>query len=320
MSVMAYLRQSSWRLAKIQRKVSKRKAMAIPRSVVVPYGRRALGADWILLCGLLLLVLSLGSCDRNSYLRPFGYDRASLLKRYTPQDDETLAIDCVDLLQQGRYDEIEKRLDPSMKNSKTRETLVEMASFFPSNPISTRTVDASVARSRDSSSTSITLEYEFARSWLLAQVIIQTRDGVKTVSGFHVTPIAESVEVMNDFTFADKGISQYAGLVLAIFVSIFALYEFVLCIRAMMGREKWFWAILILIGAGCRLTLNWTTGQWFFTPLSIQVPPITMFSTPYGPWMVHMTAPLGAIAFLVRRKSLAAKVPSPPIQSPTIAQ
>src|ERR1700688_2573508 len=83
-----WLRQSSWRLAKIQRKVSKRKAMAIPLSVV-PDGRRALSADWIRLCGLLLLVLSLGSCDRNSYLRPFGYDRASLLKRYTPQDDES---------------------------------------------------------------------------------------------------------------------------------------------------------------------------------------------------------------------------------------
>ena len=197
--------------------------MAIPLSVV-PDGRRALSADWIRLCGLLLLVLSLGSCDRNSYLRPFGYDRASLLKRYTPQDDESLAIDCVDLLQQGRYEEIEKRLDPSMKNSKTRESLAEMASFFPSKPISTKTVDASVVRSRDSSITSITLQYEFARGWLLAQLVIQTRDGLKTIGGFHVTPIAESVEVMNEFTFADKGISQYAGLVLAIFVSIFALY------------------------------------------------------------------------------------------------
>jgi hypothetical protein len=305
-------------LAKIQRKVSKRKAMAIPLSVV-PDGRRALSADWIRLCGLLLLVLSLGSCDRNSYLRPFGYDRASLLKRYTPQDDESLAIDCVDLLQQGRYEEIEKRLDPSMKNSKTRESLAEMASFFPSKPISTKTVDASVVRSRDSSITSITLQYEFARGWLLAQLVIQTRDGLKTIGGFHVTPIAESVEVMNEFTFADKGISQYAGLVLAIFVSIFALYEFVLCIRTKMGREKWFWAILILIGAG-RLTLNWTTGQWFFTPLAVQAPPVMMFCTPYGPWMVHITVPLGAIAFLLRRKSLAAKVTSSPIQSPTIAQ
>jgi len=299
--------------------------MAIPRSVVVPddsksSGFRPLGGDLIRLCGLLLLVLSLGSCDRNRYLTPFGYDRASLLKRYTPQDDESLAIDCVDLLRQGRYEEIEKRLDPGMKNSKTRETLIEMASFFPSNPISTKTVDARVARSRDSSSTSITLEYEFARSWLLVQLIIQTRDGVKTISGFHVTPIAESIEVMNGFTFADKGISQYAGLVLAIFVSIFALYEFVLCIRAKMGREKWLWAILILIGAGCRLTLNWTTGQWSFTPLSIQAPPIMMFCTPYGPWMVQITAPLGAIAFLLRRKSLAAKVSSSPIQSPTIVQ
>jgi hypothetical protein len=100
----------------------------------------------------------------------------------------SLAIDSVDLLQQGRYEEIEKRLDPSMKNSKTRESLAEMASFFPSKPISTKTVDASVVRSRDSSITSITLQYEFARGWLLAQLVIQTRDGLETIGGFHVTP------------------------------------------------------------------------------------------------------------------------------------
>ena len=282
-------------------------------------GRRPLGADWILLCGLLLLVLSLASCDRDISLKPFGYDRASLLKRYTPQDDESLAINCIDLLLQGRYEEIEKRLDPSMKNSETRDTLSSMADLFPSKPISIKPVDASVVRSRDSSITSITLEYEFARGWLLAQLVIQTRDGIKTISGFHITPIAESVEVMNEFTFADKGISQYAGLILAIFVSIFALYEFVLCIRTKMGKEKWLWAILILIGAG-RLTLNWTTGQWFFTPLAVQAPPVMMFGTPYGPWMVHITAPLGAIAFLLRRKNLAAKVASSPIQSPTVAR
>ena len=226
---------------------------------------------------------------------------------------------CADLLQQGRYEEIEKRIDPSMKNGKTRETLAEMASYFPSKPISTKTVEASVVRSRDSSITRITLEYEFERSWLLTQLVIQTKDGVKTISGFHVTPIAESVEVMNEFTFAGKGISQYASLILAIFVSIFALKEFVVCIRTKTGRERWFWAILILIGA-VRVTLNWTTGQLSLTPLAVQAPPCTMACTPYGPWMLHISAPLGAIAFFVRRKALAEKVTASRTQSPTIAQ
>lgn len=274
-------------------------------------------ADWILLSSLLLWVLSLGGCDRDSYLRPFGYDRASLIKRNTPQDDESLAIGCVNLLLQGRYEEIESHLAPSMKNTEIRDTLSRMASLFPSKPISIKTVDASIVRSRDSSSTSITLEYEFARGWLLAQFVIQTRDGVKTINGFHVTPISESVEVMNEFTLANKGLSQYVGLCLAILVLSFDLYAFVLCIRAKMGRKKWGWLILISIGA-FRLTLNWTTGQWFLTPLAIQGPPVMMYCSLYGPWMVHIVVPLGAIAFLLRRRTLEAKVAASPIQSPAV--
>jgi hypothetical protein len=254
------------------------------------------GGDWVLVTGFLLLILSVGSCDRDNYLKPFGYDRASLLKKYTPQDDVAFAMHCVDLLLQGQYEEIENRLDVSIKNSETRDGLARMASFFPSKPVSVKTVGSNVLHSRDSSTSSITLEYEFARGWLLAEVVVQTRDGVKAITGFHVTPIAEPVEVMNGFSLADKGISQYAGLCLAILISIFDLYVFVLCVRTKMGRKKWFWLILVLIGAG-RLTLNWTTGQWSLTLLSAQTPPLMMFCSPYGPWIIQIAAPLGAIAF-----------------------
>jgi|GEM_PF-828404 hypothetical protein len=250
----------------------------------------------------LILLLPLAGCDRDSYLKPFGYDRASLLKRYTPQDDESLAIHYVDLLSQDRFEEVEAGLDPTMKNGETRETLASMAELFPSRPISRKTVDANVVHGRDSSITSISLEYEFApRGWLLAQVVIQTRDGVKVISGFHVVPISAPIEVMNEFTFADKGFSQYAGLCLSILVSIFSLYSLVLCIRTPIGKKKWAWLVLIAVG-GFRLTLNRTTGQWFFTPLAVQVPPVMMFCSPYGPWMVQIAAPVGAIAFLLSRR------------------
>ena len=257
-------------------------------------------------CWVVLLCLPVVGCNRDSLLKHLGYDRASLLKKYTPQDDEVLALHSVDLLFQDRYDEIENSLDPSIRNGDTHQHLLEMSNLFPSKPISVKTVEARVFRSRDSRTTSITVEYEFARSWLLAQVVIRTKDGLKTITGFSVNPTAEPVEVMNEFTLDDKGSSQYAGLFLALWVATLTLYAFVLCVRMKIGKRKWVWLVAILVGV-CQLTVNWTTGEWFFTPLALSTPPVRASCTAYGPWMLHILSPLGAIAFLRLRKGLASE-------------
>ncbi len=72
---------------------------------------------WIPLWCVLLLCLPVAGCSRDGWLELYGYDRTSLLKKSIPQEDETLARDCVDLLFQNRFDEIEARLDPSVRNA-----------------------------------------------------------------------------------------------------------------------------------------------------------------------------------------------------------
>jgi len=243
-------------------------------------------------------------CSRDGWLKLHGYDRASLLKKNMPPEDEALARDCVDLLLHDRFDEIEARLDPRIRNAEIKAKLAEMSSFFPSKPISVKTVEAGVVRRRDSSTTNITLEYQFQRSWLLAHVVIRTEAGVKTIAGFRITPTAESFEMMNEFTFDDKGFSQYAGLLLALSVTALTLYAFVLCVRMKFGKKKWVWLVAILVGV-CRVTVNWTTGEWLFTPLALRLPPVTASCSAYGPWMLQIFSPVGAIAFLRLRKGLA---------------
>ena len=261
---------------------------------------------WIPFWCVLLLCLPVVGCSRDAWLKFYGYDRASLLKKNTSQEDEALARDCVELLLLNRFDEIEARLDPSIRNADIREKLAEISSFFPSKPISVKTVEAGVVRSRDSSTANITLEYRFQRSWLLAHFVIRTKAGVKTITAFKVTPTAEPYEVMNEFTFDDKGLSQYAGLFLWLWVATLTLYAFVLCSRMKIGKKKWVWPVAILVGV-CRFTVNRTTGEWFFTPLAFQMPPVGAFCSAYGPWMLQIYVPVGAIAFLRLRKRLASE-------------
>ncbi len=262
---------------------------------------------WISYCCVVLVCSPIVGCNRDSWLKHLGYDRASLLKKYTPQDDEAFALHAVDLLFQDRYDEIENSLDPIIRTGDTHEHLVEMSHLFPSKPISVKTVEARTIRSLDSRTTTMTVEYEFSQSWLLAQVVILTKNGLKTITGFSVNPTPEPIEVMNEFTFDDKGFSQYAGLFLALWVAGLTLYAFVVCARMNIGKKKWVWMVAMLVGIG-QLTVNWTTGQWFFTPFALQTLfPLGASCTPYGPWMLHIYSPVAAIAFLRLRKGFRAE-------------
>jgi hypothetical protein len=239
------------------------------------------------LVGLLLAVLS-------------GCNQATLIKKITPPEDEAIARRYVDYLRQNRLDQIEQDLDPGLKDSNTHGTFASMAAMFPAQePVSTKVVGF---RSffGNVRSTEITLEYEFPQRWLLAEVVTQKGGGVTTIVGFHVTPIADSLENLNRFTLEDKGATQYGVLSLAVLAPLFSLYVFVLCIKTRMGKRKWLWLIFIFVGVG-KLFVNWTSGQVFFTPLAIQLPPAGASAQLYGPWIVYASLPLGAIIFLIMR-------------------
>lgn len=244
--------------------------------------------------GLFLMVLS-------------GCDQATLMKKMTPQEDEAITRRYVDDLRQNRFDQIEQDLDPGLKDSNMHGTLASMAAMFPAQePVSAKVVGfrsflGNVRR------TEITLEYEFPQKWLLAEVATQKSGGVTTIVGLHVMPIADSLENLNRFTLVGKGATQYAIFSLAVLAPLFSLYVFVLCIKTRMGRKKWLWLIFIILGIG-KVAVNWTTGQVFFTPVAIQLTATGANAQLYGPWLVYVSIPLGALIFLIMRKRLVGPV------------
>jgi hypothetical protein len=267
---------------------------------------------------IFLLLLTFVGCSRESYFKLYGLNRDDLLYRTMPREDEAFAQHSVDLLRQGRFDQVEDQLDPSIRNTQVRDSLARMRDMFPSaQPSSIKTVEAGSVRGRNGFTTHIALEYEFApqimptsggtelvpRRWLLARIVILRGDGASTIRELAVTPALKSFEEMNEFTFVDKGISQYAGLSLALGVAGITLYAFVVCIRSKIGKKKWFWLLPMFVGL-LRVTVNWTTGHWSFTPLAYQVPPVNVSVYAYGPWQIILYAPVGAIAFLLYRRRL----------------
>ncbi len=235
-------------------------------------------------------------------------DPDSLIKKFTPPEDEAIATNYIALLRQNKFEPIEKDLDPSLRGALTQDTLVKMAQAIPvQDPISVKVIGAQQVRNPSFYRINLSFEYQFPSKWLLINVATQKKDGVSTIIGFNVYPLSDSLENLNKFTLPGKNLLEYATLAFAILIPLFILYTLVLCIRTKMEKRKWLWIIFILIGLG-KFTVNWTTGQWNFTPLSFQLLGAGTFAPPYSAWLISISLPLGAILFLIRRKKLVASI------------
>jgi hypothetical protein len=257
----------------------------------------------------MVLAIALASgCRPNAFLK-------DAMNRIAPDDDEALAQDYFDALRARDFGTATRLLDPQFVQPGLESKLAAVADFLDrGEPSSVELVGCNVVSSADKRRSQLTYQYRFADSWLLAAITIDTVGATKTVLGVTVNPIPRSLQELNAFTFSGKGARHYAMLFFAAAIPLFILATLVLCIRTKLRRRKWLWIIFILLGFS-RLSLNWTSGQLFFNPLSFNV---QLFGVaivkygPYAPWMIDISLPLGAIVFLVLRRKLA------PVGSPSV--
>jgi hypothetical protein len=248
--------------------------------------------------GALLLIIVSG-CNK---------DNISLVKMFTPPEDEAKATNYVAMLRQGRFEQLENDMDGSIKTGDVHGTLVKIAALIPpQQPISVKVVGAEQFHSQGVNQIYLTFEYQFPTNWLIINVALQRNEGACTIYGLSVRPLSNSLENINRFTLSGKNVIQYTILALAVSVPMFIVYALVLCIRTRMRKRKWLWIIFILIGVG-KFTVNWTTGQWEFGFLQVQLLGASAFAPPYGAWLIAVSVPLGAVLFLLRRKRLTAPV------------
>ncbi|MGV8073615.1 MAG: hypothetical protein AB2L11_03495 [Syntrophobacteraceae bacterium] len=233
-----------------------------------------------------------------------GCDQAGDNRKLTSPEDEVAAKHYIELLRQGNFDQIENDLDPSLRSPDIRETFRKMADMIPAiNPESVKVVGSDVLYGPALRTSNITFEYQFPGEWILINVAFRTKEGVTTIVGFNVTPITDSLENLNSFTLTGKSLIHYTVLTLVVFIPLFTLYALVLCIRTRSIKVKWLWVIFICLGIG-KFALNWTTGEYYFVPLTIQLLGASARAPAYGGWTLAVSFPLGALVFLIARKRL----------------
>lgn len=227
------------------------------------------------------------------------------MRKYLPQQARADAEAYVNQLREHQLDQIQKEMDPSVSSpGDIGGVLTTMAGLFPTGqPTSVKLVGYNRLETPDGVTRRMTLEYEFPQKWLIADVTIRKKDGAATITGMQVTPLSASLEYLNRFTLKGKSVAQYAMLVLWVIAILLTLFAFSLCIRAKNIKKKWLWLIFILLGVG-QVAINWTTNESSFRLFYMQTPPSMANEVMYGPWILSVSLPLGAIVFLAKRRSL----------------
>lgn len=210
------------------------------------------------------------------------------------------------LVQEQDFSAIEARLNPQTNTPDAKSVISQLATAY----LNEKPQDIAVTGYHVFSTTGaegslerydVTLEYQLPTKWLLAEIVLDRRDGKLTVAGFHIYPLPESLEVTNRFTLRDKPITDYVVLAIAIFDPILIVYTLVLCWRTPILKRKWLWIIFVLLGV-VQFTVNWTTGALTVNLVSIQLLGAGFFrGSVYAPVFLSVSVPVGAIVFLIRR-------------------
>jgi hypothetical protein len=66
--------------------------------------------------------------------------------------------------------------------------------------------------------------------------------------------------------------------------------------------------LFILFGIG-GFAINWTTGETQLSALTVRLLGVSLAGALYGPWILSVSFPLGALVFLLRRTALTAAAP-----------
>jgi hypothetical protein len=244
-------------------------------------------------------------------------NKEDMMRKFTPQQEDQTARGYISQIQQGKYEDIENTIDPTLKTASLHNILIQMSAQFPSmQPRSIKVVGAETTVMNDIKTVNLTYEFEFPSKWLLINIATKAQNGKSSIIGLNAIPMTNSMEYSNRFTFSDKKPQHYILFSMTILACLFSLLTLIVCIRTQSLKKKWLWIIGILVGVGA-VNLNWTTGAMSLNIIHFQLLSSGMTSAPYGPCILSVSLPLFSILFWVKRKDLInqSKTQSRPINS-----
>ncbi len=230
-----------------------------------------------------------------------SYD--DILNKLVPKEEAKFAEGYLNKLRLKDFSYVKSQMSAEILAQASDSLLIEMSNHFRKGELlSTEIIGSQVNIFNGQWQGNFSFEYHFSDGWNLANAAFKKVNGKYEIIGLNVYQTNMSQKELNAFTLQNKSIAQYSILLLAIIVPVFIIVSTYFCARTPIPKRKWLWLIFILLGI-LSVQVNWTTGDISVQPLSVHLLGVSaMASSPYSPWIIATSLPLGAIIFWFKRK------------------
>ncbi len=237
----------------------------------------------------------------------FKSDPQAFFKRIVPSESDQLVGTFINLLGENKLAEMRQLASDDLLKAPDEE-IQKVRQVMALGPLLSKKIvgynrrtSTPVRGGAASENESISYELQYEKGWILVGVLLTGAESGKKIAGFHVRQIPDSIEKLNAFKLGGQSLGHYFFLGWVIFSGLILLYALGRCITAKI-RRKWLWALAILFGS-ISLKYDWTAGKLLFSNIHVGLN-LGVASAFYGPWLLDIMLPVGAIIFLMKRSKL----------------
>ncbi len=230
-----------------------------------------------------------------------GCSPEQALEKFTNDEEQARAIELIEMMRDGKVEELAPEFAPSLQSPQLRATLGKMSRMMPAGAPQKRSlIGAHININNGVRTSNLTYQYDFGDRWFMVNCAYVNSGPNAGIFGMQIVPLDARLEAKPKFSLRGKSGVHYATLAAAVLAILVTLAALVTCIRDRNLKLKWLWVLFILFGV-MQFSLDWNSGGHEFAGYSALLFSASAFGMPYGSWTLSVALPLGAIVYLVRR-------------------
>ena len=226
-----------------------------------------------------------------------GCNEEAKLKKATPKEADALAREFISSLNKKNLDKAEKLIEPTVR-AEAKPKLKSLGDLLSvSAPQEVKIIGVRGQKQGDQRLIQLNYQIYFDKAWVVASIAVIETPKDRYIFSVRMDPLKDSLENLYVFKFFGKSIIHYLTLLVAIVIPLFILYALAQCVR-LPGKMKWIWVPFIILGF-VSFHLDWMTGRAAIQLISVQIFGVAAAKQKYGPLILSVSLPIGAVAFFI---------------------
>lgn len=226
-----------------------------------------------------------------------GCNEEAKLKKATPPAADALAREFISALNKKSADKAEKLIEPTIR-AEAKPKLKSLIDLLSASAIKeVKIIGVRGQQKGDQKLIQMNYQIYYEKAWVVASLAIVETPKERYIFSVRMDPLKEPLEKLYAFKLFGKSFLHYLALLISIAIPVFILYTLLQCLK-LTDKKKWIWVPFIVLGF-VTFHLDWTTGRAFIQPISFLIFGVSYMKQTYGPLIVSISLPLGAIAFMV---------------------